>query len=108
MSLKGLIKRDTRSFAQPSPSARTQGRGMGLSHRPRVKITGRRSISASSSILEGSWDEALFYEKNLDFLRGHLNILAGLRASTHTVLDAWQESKSWFCHRKTPIFVQCF
>ena len=66
---------------------------MDLSHQPKVKTTGRRSISASSSIPEGPWDEAFFYEKNLDFLRGHLNILAGFRAWTHAVLDAWQESK---------------
>ena len=58
--------------------------------------------------LRGPGMRQFFYEKNLDFSRGHLNILAGLRASTHTVLDAWQESKSWFCHRKTLIFVQCF
>ena len=68
---------------------------------------GRASKSLAGAVfrplqayLTGPGMRQIFYEKNLDFLRGHLNILVGLRASTHAVLDAWQESKSWFCHRK--------
>ena len=79
-----------KKLARPSPSARNQGLGMGLSYRPRVKITGKRSISASKRIVQWSSDEIIVREKDLDFFRGHFNILAGLQAPTHTVTDACQ------------------
>ena len=81
---------------------------MALSHRPKVKITGTRSILASSSIVLRSCDEEVSCEKNLDFLRGNFRILAGLPVPTRTVTDACEEGKSQFSHKKTLISVQEF